>query len=72
MVWSRPPPGAESKDVVHRVVNVAVAAGGTEDRPEMCLGSMYQRSFTDPDGHRWEYVWTGPAAMSGDAARMAG
>jgi hypothetical protein len=23
---------------------------------------MFQRSFTDPDGHRWEYVWMDPAA----------
>ena len=48
---------APSKEDVHRVVDAAVAAGGAEDRPEMDLGFMYQRSFTDPDGHRWEYVW---------------
>ncbi len=54
---------AASKDEVHRIVDAAVAAGGTEDRPEMDLGFMYQRSFTDPDGHRWEYVWMDPQAV---------
>jgi len=48
---------AASKDEVHRIVDAAVMAGGDEDRPETDLGFMYQRSFTDPDGHRWEYVW---------------
>ncbi|WP_420365111.1 VOC family protein [Curtobacterium sp. L3-7] len=60
---------ADSKDDVHRIVDAAVAAGGTEDRPEMDLGFMYQRSFTDPDGHRWEYVWMDPqAAQDGPPA----
>jgi predicted lactoylglutathione lyase len=53
---------AETKEEVHRIVDAAVEAGGTEDRPEMDLGFMFQRSFTDPDGHRWEYVWMDPAA----------
>ena len=54
---------APSKDEVHRVVDAAVMSGGNEDRPEMDLGFMYQRSFTDPDGHRWEYVWMDSEAM---------
>jgi uncharacterized protein len=54
---------ADSKDEVHRIVDAAVMAGGAEDRPEMDLGFMYQRSFTDPDGHRWEYVWMDQQAM---------
>lgn len=53
---------AETRDEVHRIVDAAVEAGGTEDRPEMDLGFMFQRSFVDPDGHRWEYVWMDPAA----------
>ncbi|MCC8908443.1 MULTISPECIES: VOC family protein [unclassified Curtobacterium] len=60
---------ADSKDEVHRIVDAAVAAGGSEDRPEMDLGFMYQRSFVDPDGHRWEYVWMDPqAAQDGPPA----
>ncbi|SDQ67759.1 hypothetical protein SAMN02800687_2355 [Curtobacterium sp. UNCCL20] len=51
-----------SKDEVHRIVDAAVLAGGDEDRPAMDLGFMYQRSFADPDGHRWEYVWMDPQA----------
>ena len=54
---------ADSKDDVHRIVDAAVMSGGSEDRPEMDLGFMYQRSFTDPDGHRWEHVWIDQAAM---------
>ncbi|MFS0731185.1 VOC family protein [Curtobacterium sp. 1P10AnD] len=54
---------ADSKDDVHRIVDAAVMSGGSEDRPEMDLGFMYQRSFTDPDGHRWELVWMDQAAM---------
>jgi predicted lactoylglutathione lyase len=54
---------AETKEEVHRIVDTAVEAGGTEDRPETDLGFMFQRSFTDPDGHRWEYVWMDPAAV---------
>ncbi|WJX98743.1 VOC family protein [Curtobacterium sp. 458] len=54
---------ADSKDDVHRIVDAAVMSGGSEDRPEMDLGFMYQRSFTDPDGHRWEHVWMDQAAM---------
>ncbi|WFR66758.1 hypothetical protein P9139_19085 [Curtobacterium flaccumfaciens] len=53
---------APSKDDVARVVDAAVAAGGTEDRGAMGLGFMHQRSFTDPDGHRWGYVWMDPQA----------
>lgn len=55
---------AASKDEVHRIVDAAVMSGGNEDRPEMDLGFMYQRSFTDPDGHRWEYVWMDEQAMT--------
>ncbi|WP_439688842.1 VOC family protein [Curtobacterium sp. SP.BCp] len=54
---------ADSKEDVHRIVDAAVMSGGSEDRPEMDLGFMYQRSFTDPDGHRWEHVWMDQAAM---------
>lgn len=55
---------AASKDEVHRIVDAAVMAGGNEDRPETDHGSMYQRSFTDPDGHRWVYVWMDQSAMT--------
>lgn len=58
-----------SKDEVHRIVDAAVTAGGSEDRAPMDLGFMFQRSFTDPDGHRWESVWMDPqAAQDGPPA----
>lgn len=60
---------AASKDEVHRIVDAAVMNGGDEDRPEIDLGVMYQRSFTDPDGHRWEYVWMDQQAIGGAAGQ---
>jgi predicted lactoylglutathione lyase len=63
---------APSKDEVHRIVDAAVNAGGIEDRPAMDLGFMFQRSFTDPDGHRWEYVWMDQQAMSPGTDKMEG
>jgi predicted lactoylglutathione lyase len=50
----------ESKDAVNRIVDAAVAAGGTEPRPPMDFGFMYGRSFTDLDGHIWEPFWMDP------------
>ena len=29
----------------------------------MDMGSMYSRSFNDPDGHLWEVMWMDPAAL---------
>lgn len=53
---------AESKDEIDTTLKKAIAAGAVEttsqgDQPEMDPDLMYSRSFDDPDGHRWEYVW---------------
>ena len=35
----------------------ALAAGGSEWRPDLDMGSMYGVSFQDPDGHVWEVMY---------------
>ena len=54
---------AETRDEVDDLVARAVAAGGKPHRPSFAMGdTMYGGSFTDPDGHVWEVVWTAPEA----------
>ncbi|WP_242929258.1 VOC family protein [Pontibacter vulgaris] len=43
-----------SKEEVDKIMEAALAAGGTEARPAEDLGFMYGRAFNDPDGHIWE------------------
>ena len=39
---------------VDAMMEAALKAGGQEPRPPIDLGFMYNRTFSDPDGHRWE------------------
>lgn len=58
----------DSKDDVNRVVETAGAHGGIVDvNPPENHGFMFQRSFTDPDGHLWEPMWMDPALANGEA-----
>ena len=50
----------DSRAEVDVLVNKALAAGGTETRPAMDHGFMYQRSYNDLDGHIWEIFWMNP------------
>ncbi len=52
----------DGRDDVDRLVDRAVAAGGTEAREPQDHGFMYGRSYADPDGHIWEILWMDPAA----------
>ena len=54
---------AESRDEVDALVDRALAAGGTAPRGPQDEGFMYQRSFTDPDGHLFEILWMDPNAQ---------
>ncbi len=47
---------AESRDEVDRLVDKALASGGSEWRPTMEEGPMYVRTFQDPDRHVWEIM----------------
>jgi hypothetical protein len=44
----------EDRAAVDRFSAAALAHGGGEPRPVADLGFMYQRTISDPDGHRWE------------------
>ncbi len=47
----------DSRDAVDEITAKALAAGGREARDKQDYGSMYSRSFEDPDGHIWEPYW---------------
>ncbi|CAL9408946.1 VOC family protein [Streptomyces sp. enrichment culture] len=49
---------ASSREEVDRLVDKALAAGGTKAIDPVEYGdAMYSRSFQDPDHHNWEVVW---------------
>jgi predicted lactoylglutathione lyase len=52
----------ESRAAVDEMVRKAVAAGGKDARPPKDHGFMYERAFSDPDGHIWEPFWWNPDA----------
>jgi predicted lactoylglutathione lyase len=56
---------AEAKDEVDRLVEAAVAAGGTEPRPAQDMGWLYNRAVDDPDGHAWELMSYDPSQIPG-------
>lgn len=55
---------AESRDEVDGTVDAALAAGGFPAADPMDYGTMYSRSFQDPDHHTWEVMWMDPAAVA--------
>ena len=74
---TRPIPDAGSSEValafnldsvaeVNALMDKIAAHGGMADiNPPQDHGFMFQRSFTDPDGHVWEPFWMDPAAAAG-------
>ncbi len=57
---------ASSRTEVDRRADAAFDAGATALRDADDLGFMYARSFCDPDGHAWEFVWMDGAAIAGE------
>ncbi len=54
----------ESRAEVDAMAKAAAGAGGQADvRAAMDMGFMYNRSFSDPDGHMFEAVWMDMSAM---------
>lgn len=51
----------ESRNEVDEIMQKVSGAGGTELRPAIDHGFMYQRSFEDPDGHLWEVFYMDPS-----------
>lgn len=58
----------DGRSEVDALTQAAAKSGGKADaRPPIDMGFLYNRSFTDPDGHVFELVWLNPdAAMPGD------
>ncbi len=54
---------AESREAVDELADKALAAGGSRANEPLDFGSMYGRSFYDPDGHLWEVMWMDVEAM---------
>ncbi|WP_433547787.1 VOC family protein [Streptomyces sp. CA-294286] len=54
---------AESRAKVDELCDAALAAGATPANEPMDYGTMYGRSFQDPDGHNWEVIWMDPAVV---------
>lgn len=57
---------AESREATDRLVDAAIAAGGTQVRQQEYGDWMYARSYADLDSHIWEIMW-----MDVDKAREA-
>jgi uncharacterized protein len=54
----------ESREAVDAMNSAAGSHGGIPDiHPPQDLGFMYNRSFTDPDGHIWEPMWMDLSAV---------
>lgn len=51
----------DSKEKVNELVNTALRSGATIAKEPQDYGFMYTRSFSDPDGHIWEFFWMDPA-----------
>ncbi len=51
----------ESRNEVDEIMQKVLGAGGTEPRPAIDHGFMYQRSFQDCDGHLWEIFYMDPS-----------
>lgn len=62
---------AESRDDVDAFADAALAAGGIVASEAMDHGSMYGRSFHDPDGHLWEIMWMSDEAIAQGPREMS-
>jgi predicted lactoylglutathione lyase len=54
--------GVDDREGVDRLVESALANGGSASNETQDMGWMYSRSFQDPDNHLWEVVWMDPTA----------
>ena len=54
---------ADSREDVDAFADKALELGGSAAEEPVDYGSLYARSFNDPDGHHWEIVWMDPAAV---------
>jgi hypothetical protein len=55
---------AQSRKKVDEMIEMAIAAGGSEYRKAEDHGWMYGRSFEDIDGHIWEIFYMDESKMT--------
>jgi uncharacterized protein len=53
----------DSRTEVDDMMTKVLANGGSEYRPAIDMGFMYNRAFSDPDGNTWEPFWMDAAAV---------
>ncbi|MFC8915678.1 VOC family protein [Streptomyces sp. NPDC047821] len=56
---------ADSRERVDQLCDAALASGGSAANDPQDYGTMYGRSFQDPDHHLWEVMWMDPAVVEG-------
>ncbi|MGI5482900.1 VOC family protein [Streptomyces lavendofoliae] len=56
---------ADSRERVDQLCDAALASGGSAANDPLDYGTMYGRSFQDPDHHLWEVMWMDPAVVQG-------
>ena len=54
-----------SRAAVDAFSEAALKAGGSEPKPAVDMGFMYNRVIADPDGNVLEPMWMDPAAVQG-------
>jgi len=59
----------DSRAEVDRIVDAALANGGTDVPSGESSSFMYGRAFQDPDGHIWEVIWIDMSALPREGAR---
>ena len=57
----------DSREAVDDFHDRAVAAGAASSGERDDYGTMYQRSFHDPEGHPWAISWMDPAHLPANA-----
>ncbi len=62
---------AATREEVDALADRALLGGGRHVRTQD-LGFMYGRSYSDPDGHVWEILWTDPRATIGGPGSVVG
>ena len=58
----------ESRERVDQIVSTALANGGSRYSEAADHSWMYYDSFTDPDGHQWEVMFTDAAQLAAQAS----
>lgn len=53
----------DSRERLEEIVNLAIQNGGSRYKASVDYDWMYYDSFADPDGHKWEVMYTDPSKL---------